>query len=231
MSNRLAPETDPALLAPYQVDGSSAVDTLIRSLIRRRTVVTLFGDTDPFSTVLESYDGSTLDVAISRSRQDAIESERLVAVSLVDDVKIQLSVRPRELVVVGGELRLRLERPSTVHRVQRRDGFRVKPRAGDPGLCHVRTEGGKVLRLPVLDVSVVGVALAVPRNHLVPAVGARLSRCQLHIVEDRLIPCDLVVRRHAVEPQATRIGCQIEPLSVAAAQSLQRTVMEIELTR
>lgn len=225
----LLPEPD--LDARFRLDGPQ-VDGLLRELVRRRSVMTLFGTGEAFCTVVEAFGAGGLEVAIPRDRQDLVDEEALTGVALVDEVKVQLEAAPRDLVARRGHLRLRLERPRVAHRIQRREGYRVRPLDGDPGVCHIRAEpGGRLVAVPVLDASVVGVALAFPLDQRPPPIGATLERCQLRLVAHQLVPCDLIVRRHQRGERAIRVGCRLVPLSLAAEQCLQRTIMEIELRR
>ncbi|MEZ4237092.1 MAG: PilZ domain-containing protein [Myxococcota bacterium] len=227
---RLLPEVDDDVLAQFRVDGT-AVDAVLRELVRRRTMVTLFGAATPFTTTVEALGEGIMEAVLPLACADAAEVQQLVAVALLDEVKVQLAVRPLGLVTRRGELRLRLTRPDVVHRMQRRHGFRVRPLAGEPFACHLRTPGGRRTVVPILDISVVGVALAFPPDERPPPVGAELGRCLLHLVERQLVPCDLVVQRHEADAERTRVGCTLRPVSVAAEQALQRTIMDIELRR
>jgi c-di-GMP-binding flagellar brake protein YcgR len=117
---------------------------------------------------------------------------------------------------------------------QRREGFRVKPQAGHPGLCHRYTRVG-TQQYRIMDVSVVGVSLLLDWNEALPEIGESWPRCHLEVLRDRLIPCDLIVR--TVTPgdrsahRHTRIACSYDAMPDAVERELQRMVFDIQVQR
>lgn len=232
--HRLVPETNLEALGAYRVDDRTLADAILKDLVRRGTLVTVFAGEATFCTVVEAVDPRTIDLAIGRERRHEVMGpgiEALTFVAFVEDVKIQVTARPRAAIVVDGALRLRLDRPEILHRLQRRDGFRVRPIHGEPAVCFLRAASGRYERAPILDVSVVGVGLLFVPERRLPALGATFAHCQLQLAGRELIPCDLVVKR--VEPlePGSRVGCRLVPMTRPAEQLLQRRIMGIELKR
>lgn len=236
--SRLVPETDLDAIAPFRVPDRLSADTVLRELVSRGVLVSVFGGRVVFCTVVEAFDADTIDLAIGRERRhDPFEGPqgpgpRLITfVAFMEDVKIQVTAHPRAVVLADGKLRLRLDRPEAMFRLQRRDGFRVRPLHGDPAFCHLRGPTGRYVRAPVVDVSVVGVAFALPEGLSEPTLGSVYQHCQLQLADCEIIPCDLVVSRTEAVPGGHRVCCRIAPRSRAAEQALQRTIMGIELRR
>ncbi|MEQ1507240.1 MAG: PilZ domain-containing protein [Myxococcota bacterium] len=264
--HRFRPEPDPAALASFRVPPEDT-RVHLQALIDRGLPLWVFPTTraedefvvsqllagEPGTDRTDRTDGGELLLEVGPdSRWDAMLAEpEVVIVAFVDQVKIQLAARPRvpldrsglaspAAALVdrgGGDRGWRLGWSGALYRIQRRDGFRIRPAEDDPVWCHVPVSGGRTA-FRVIDVSVVGVALAFPVGTARPDLGTRIVGCRLQLpgtgAGPQLLPCDLVVRQVADRPEpglgapVYRVGCAFEPMTLDLGRVVQRAMMDLE---
>jgi flagellar brake protein len=126
----------------------------------------------------------------------------------------------------------RSDLPATIYRIQRRDGFRVRPSAKAELVCRIRGAQYQANDWPVFNMSVIGVALRLPPGASAPPIGSLLRHSQIVSDTQNPIPADLLVRRHwtleAGNDATTIVGCQFERLDSNAERQLQVLITQIE---
>jgi c-di-GMP-binding flagellar brake protein YcgR len=238
--NLLLPETDAATLARFEIRGALSVAQVIEDLVRERALITLYSSRDFGEFVVSrivhrdalgiGFDFTTDDAR----RQALLGGDTLVVVAMLDRVKVQFDANALRLDRSGDRATLRCAMPERVHRIQRRDAFRVRPSPLSGAQCVVRSPEG-VRAYPLLDVSVGGIALSIPDGEPVPPIGHTWRHCHLDIVGYPAIPCDLEVRFIGTglleERAGVRIGCAFVRPAPETERAVQIFVMDVERGR
>lgn len=150
-------------------------------------------------------------------------------VAFEDRIKVQFRLAHLQS-VEGTPMRLRALLPDALHRVQRRDAYRVRPLPWAQPRCSVPAPDGTMLPAEVLDTSIGGVSLRLPAS-VAPQAGQRLADCQLALPGAAPFRCDLRVTSVQPETEGVRIGCAFEALSVPLQRTLQCFVFEADKRR
>lgn len=151
------------------------------------------------------------------------------AVAFENHVKVQFGLTGLQR-VEGSEVRLRALLPDALHRIQRRDAYRVRPLPWAQARCSIVAPDGIVLPVEVLDTSIGGVSLRLPAS-IAPRTGQRLADSQLALPGAAPFRCDLQVVSVRPEARDVRVGCAFESLSVPLQRTLQRFVFEADKRR
>lgn len=147
-----------------------------------------------------------------------------VAVGWLDAVKFQFDLDPLQVLHHEGRAWLRSPTPAVLHRLQRREAYRVRPLDDAPAACSVpASERGERIALPVLDVSVGGVLLQAPFRSASWRAGEVLRDCLLDLPDAPLLRCDLLLRslRDEHRGDAVRLGCEFVDLDGPQARVVQ----------
>ncbi len=112
-----------------------------------------------------TFDGDKADPKLEL----VLESAQVIAVGVIDDVKIQFDVQGLVLVQGPNSAALRCTLPREIYRFQRRENFRVRPPVRNAPAARI-THPGLPALLRIIDVSVGGCALFLPED--VPPVEA-----------------------------------------------------------
>ncbi len=223
------PEERSPALAPYWLSARADIVALLAQLQAARFVATchivggfLHADAR-IAAVMADVDALVLDAASEFEHDILLAAPAITAVGFLDGVKIQFSgaVRGRADTAAGVGVRLTL--PTEALRLQRRVHQRVKPPRSRPLECVVRRDANVPLpqRLPVLDISVGGVALLGQAREGFN-VEQRLADCRVDLGMDGLITSDLLVR-HADRADGTgrwRYGCTFAGIDDTALEIL-----------
>lgn len=167
--------------------------------------------------------------------QALVASGEITAVAYLGAVKLQFELD--DAVLVSGEQGavLRSSLPDRLYRFQRRQSFRVQP-AGSvyprvvlPGAA----QPGRALR--VLDISIGGLALALPAD--APALPAGQPAAGLVLELDRITALRVTLLPHHASPIAgdahgtRQLGCSFVDLDAAASRALQVYVDQTQKRR
>ncbi len=238
--NPLLPETDAATLAQFEIRGALSVARVIEDLVRERALIALYAphDFDAFvvsQIVHRDARGIGFDFTADEARSRALlGGESLIVVAMLDRVKVQFGAHALRLERSQDHATLHCAMPERVHRIQRRDAFRVRPYPRSGADCVVRTPEG-MRAYPLLDVSAGGVALMMPLEDAVPQVGQIWRHCHLDIAGYPAIPCDLEVRFIGTGPPegrgGARVGCVFLRPAPQTERAVQIYVMDVERGR
>lgn len=233
------PEPASSELERFAMYGRQEIVGLLGELRDRQVLVTLYYDQCArfaVSNVLDvndALDEVIFDCAADRSAQGALcEAREIVLVGFIDNAKIQFNLGGAQPVSHGGRPGFRVALPRYVLRMQRRGAPRQRPAIDRPATCLVPIAGepGRYEAVPVLDISIGGLAIAAhPRQFDMP--NQVLSPCYLDLPEVGQVNVSLKVRY--LEPikgagNRRRCGCEFVDLGGVALRSVQRYVNRLE---
>ncbi|MGB2817708.1 MAG: flagellar brake protein [Burkholderiaceae bacterium] len=233
------PEPASRELERFALYGRQEILGLLGDLRERQVLVTLYYDQSAGFTVSnvldvnDALDEVIFDCAADRSAQQALcEAREVVLVGFIDNAKIQFSVGRGDAVSRGGRPAFRVALPRYVLRMQRRSAARHRPLLDRPATClvPVAAEPGRFEAVPVLDISVGGVAIAAHPNQF-DMPNQFLTPCYLDLPEVGQVNVSLKVRY--LEPikgsgNGRRCGCEFVDLGGVALRSVQRYVNRLE---
>jgi c-di-GMP-binding flagellar brake protein YcgR len=243
-SNSIHPDAVESLPADFRIDGVLGVRAVLRDLVSRKVLVSLYPDdrTDQFLVTRITHlddDEVEFDLSGPGAAVDAISGARSVT-GVAFPGRIKTQFRLTELRMTGFSLRaaergeplsLTAPIPDELWRIQRRDAFRVVPPFDDGACCVRRTGPDAETSYPVSDLSAGGAALVLPPGEPTPAVGERWPHSRIETTSGRLIPCDLIVRHVVEDPDgsgAHRVGCAFQALPGDVQRQLQLYVIDID---
>lgn len=167
---------------------------------------------------------------------------RATAVALHEGVKLQFEIQgrvsPPSPSKTDPHWRLIAPLPLVIHRLQRRDAFRVKPPPAAPAELWLQTPGERSgeRSVTVTDISATGIAFQWPLlAGFAPRPGERLDHCRLELSGTIPIDCTLVVSAVQTDGRVgdkgtapaddaqscVRVGSRFESLSPSAARAIQ----------
>ncbi|MGD9943424.1 MAG: flagellar brake protein [Burkholderiaceae bacterium] len=234
----ILPEPPETLPASYRIEGDLAVRAVLRDLIERTALVTLYpdetGDMLCVSRLLH-VDGAglELDADIAAPQQSMLaRASALMAVAFPGRVKTQFRLSGLQLDADGPDGRpvLRAALPPHLYRIQRRDAFRVHPPMGDGTVCVRRIAHGVEERYELTDLSAGGISVLVEDRQTVPQTGELWPHGRLETAAGEAIPCDLRVRHLEPGPRAgtQRVGLAFQALPSEVMRRIQLYVLDIE---
>jgi c-di-GMP-binding flagellar brake protein YcgR len=177
----------------YAVRGRSEVTTILDSLCKSGAAVMAYIDHigDDFIltsvvAVMPEQNLVLLDLGSNaEANKRALSATRIVCVTALDRIRIQMSVESLQAVRFEGNDVFGMSIPETLLRLQRRESYRVRTPRGDPPICIIAA--APALGLPdemdIVDISCGGVALALPAGAAEIETGTRFSRCRIALPE------------------------------------------------
>ena len=172
------------------------------------------------------FEGDTADARLQR----VLESNQVIAVGLIDNVKIQFDVQGLVLVHSGNSSALRCSMPREILRFQRRDSFRVRPPVRSAPAARI-TNSALPSLLRILDVSMGGCALFMPGEASTVTAGTVLRGVQLDLEVNVRVQTDLRIQ-HVSQLNAgatgVKLGCQFINASSASLRGLQDYIAQTQ---
>ena len=233
----------------YLLHDPREIRRVLQVLIDKHSLVTVHlpSRNRMFGSALVELSDDQQHVYIDGSRDTKIneamvQANHVTCVSTLDRVPIQFRLTALEQVDMDGMVTFRAELPQNLLYLQRREYHRLRVPVSEPLRCTVSlpspTPNGAatVHELPVLDISVGGCSLGLPRDCPAFRVETRFD-CQLHLPDSSSpLPLCLSVRSRFDPPpqdttQGTRIGCEFTALPGAAESLIQRYIFRIERMR
>jgi len=213
---------------------------VIRQLATKRSLVTAhFGDSAQslLTTVLAV---GKADIHVEASAVEAVTIAATRAASMLcttqlDQVKIQFRLGPCERATWEGADAIKAQLPDAMLRLQRRENFRLATTLGPALTCRFLIDEKKSVEARVLDLSIGGLALAVPPRVVTLNPGMELSECRILLTGIGPVVVNLRVRSvfmistHTGDVQ--RAGCQFINLSPEIRNSVQLYINDIERKR
>jgi flagellar brake protein len=236
--------------SPHWIGSAAEIRQIFRMLAKKSEKVTLWSSDEQFqlSLVLDvRSDGmAVLDVAVNEAQDERLlKAPRVWLTGSLDrvDVKCELAPLARGTFEGGPALLARL--PSRLHKLQRREFFRVSVPLGEPLFCQIPPPASaagaerhaKPLVAQVIDISLGGVSLVQPLGlPTAPASGDLFEGCSIDFSEEGRLTFDLKVQ-HVFQTtlrQGTvsrRLGCAFQKLPSAAEAAIQRYIHRLEVER
>ena len=121
----------------------------------------------------------------SETNQRALSATRIVCVTELDGIRIQMSVESLHAAHFEGHDVFGMSIPETLLRLQRRESYRVRTPRDNPPLCIIAA--ARALGVPdqmdIVDISCGGVALALPVGAAEIETGTRFTGCHIPLPE------------------------------------------------
>lgn len=165
-------------------------------------------------------------------------SNHLVFVGRHFQVRLQFTAPGATLTQFEGDQAFAIPFPQSMLRMQRREFYRLITPLVNPPQCQFTTEDGQLIEVPILDISLGGIAILEPdttRDGLWQP-GTIIRDCQVELPEGRTVKSDVEVRnRYTVTLPSgktqLRVGCRFLHLKPRMNVELQRYIHRIELER
>jgi len=241
LKSTLLPVEISAALAAYTLTAKEAIAELMNRLRSEGITVSCFIEGGFLSAearideVLPEDDALVM-VATSEVEHDLLAAAKAITVvGFLQGVKIQFSSVTSGAVETSRGVRVCISMPTAVLQLQRRGLDRVSPSRIGPLECMVRGQANVLTlhRLPVLDISMGGVALLSRHARDAYEVGQRLHNCSFNLGADGEFVSDLIVR-HVERLHASgggRYGCVFADIDDRALETLRHYVERIEALR
>lgn len=182
-----------------------------------------------YTTTLWTTHAERDTIALGASKKDPdldrlLASNEVMAEAYLDNIRLQFSMDSM-VKVQGDQLAINARYPGELIRFQRRSFFRVRPLKSAAPLATLHHPGIPEMRLSlrIIDISLGGVALALPKDVPMFPAGIRMANCQLQLDSSSLVVTDLLIHHITVlnaDTEDTRLGCEIQGLSAEAEQIL-----------
>jgi c-di-GMP-binding flagellar brake protein YcgR len=233
-------EEDP--YAAFRVEQPREILALARQLLDTSTPIQLSNpDGANLTTTLWAVDSAAARLTFSADAGDPqtqrlIESDEVTAVGYLDAVKLQFDLHDLVLVHSAQASALQAALPRCAYRFQRRQAYRVRTLERNTPTALLRHPAlpEMQLALRVLDVSIGGCALLLPRDTPPIAAGLTLHGVRLALDADTRFNATLRLQ-HITSINATthgeRLGCELVDLDGAAERALQRYIDQTQKRR
>jgi len=197
------------------------------------------------SALIKLADGADeLDIDGSRDAQTneaLLQANHVTCVTMLDRVPIQFRLAGLERLDVDGLVTFRTVLPASLLYLQRREYHRLRVPVSEPVRCTLPDPAPALparafqKELPVLDISVGGCLLALPRDCPDFTVASTFD-CILHLPGASPIALQLRVRSRLEPPShdkthGPRAGCEFTQLAASAESQIQRYVFRIDRLR
>lgn len=227
-------------LDDFRIASAVEIQAILRQLVESHTMVTLSAPSGAsYTTLLWAVDTTRGVLCFSAESTDPrlqplLDSDEIVAVAYLDSIKVQFDVEGM-VQVRGGNTALNARYPTEVYRFQRRSSFRVRPMLSNTPVAKFRhpTIPDLELSLRILDISLGGIALALPKNTPMLAAGSLIRHCLLELDADTHLDISLTIHHVSVLNQDTqaRLGCEMMDLHGSDERALQHYINQTQKRR
>jgi c-di-GMP-binding flagellar brake protein YcgR len=230
-------------LSRFLIRSPAQIGQILRAIADHGELVTAYFNRgrEFLLTAIVDVDIPGKTVLIDRATEPALNekllaSDRIVLVSAHEKVKVQFSARQVREAQSGGRPAFAFALPVDLLKLQRREFFRVRAAAGEPVRCRLPLTDRDLLDLPVLDISIGGIAAHAPLPAALAQVGRLFPRASLQIGDGGAFIVDLELRNvNAVRLpngiDALRCGFRFVGLPEVAQQQIQRYILRVERDR
>ena len=237
-----------AEFSQYLVHGREDIRSLLRTLIQKGALITVYFDQgNAFlltSMLALSADaqGFILDLGSDDAmNQKALKADRLILTTVLDKVKIQFRVAQLAATEYDGRTAFLGRLPETLLRLQRREFFRLSTPVANPITMNtqIALTPDEVfdLDVPLFDISGGGVGLmATPEQAEHLQRSDVLDECRIVLPDEGVLIARLAIRnRFEIVSRSgarlVRIGCAFVDLPNARLSMVQRYITRIERER
>jgi c-di-GMP-binding flagellar brake protein YcgR len=165
-----------------------------------------------------------------------VASAETIAVAVLDNIKLQFSLRDPSLIRGGGADFIGFQLPCEIFRFQRRDAYRVRPLWFDSPKATVRLPGAvdTAMEFRIVDVSLGGCALLVPKATLSLTESTVLLSAEIKLDADTTFCADLRITNLTSMTggeSGKRLGCEFVNARGDMQRVLQGYLFETEKKR
>jgi c-di-GMP-binding flagellar brake protein YcgR len=178
------------------------------------------------SAISMTFDGDKADPRL----ECVLESTQVIAVGVIDDVKIQFDVQGLVLVQSATSAALRCAVPRELYRFQRRENFRVRPPVRTAPAARL-THPGLPALLRIIDVSAGGCALFLPEGAPPIEAGMVIQGVVLDLEVNVRVQTDLRVQHVSTLSAGTggrKLGCQFVNPNSSSLRNLQHYIAQTQ---
>lgn len=225
-------------LKDFEVSDRSVINSSIKELLRHPGSIYLAAHDKPqlrVTTRVIRFDSELIEFELHADEQhinSLLAAAEPYVIADLGFVRIQFDLQSLTVSTSAEQISLLTGLPDTLFRIQRRQGVRVRPFPAGQMYCSIADRNGNVTSWPVIDLSVVGLALKVPSEVIVPAVNTVLQHALLKAGTNTSIPVHLAVRRYWVSRHPAQsgqvLGCEFRYLDRNNERRLQMLVTDIE---
>lgn len=166
------------------------------------------------------------------TNQKLLRSERNIFVCAPHGVRNQFITGAVRATAHQGRRAFATNLPDRYLRLQRREFFRLALPLTRRPLCALPQEKGKPMLLPVIDISIGGIALESPSAPPPFEVGQRIAEAMIEFKDGHLLRVELEVRNISPLQRGNkivgRIGCRFVGLSHHDEHELQRFITDVQ---
>ncbi len=220
-------------LDEFRVDHPNEQLALLRQLAETSVLVHLStANGDAYTTTVWAVDAAQRRVSLAADAAQTqvralVDAGEATAVAYLDSIKLQFDLHNLVLVHGANASALQAGLPNALYRFQRRDSFRVRTPAGAAPSATLRHPAlpNRPLALRVLDVSIGGCALALPKGVPPLSAGMTITGVHIEIDADTRFEAALTIQHVSAGMGSAqggqRMGCAFGRLDGAAQRSLQ----------
>lgn len=228
-------------LSDYEIYSRREIINILRHLGERNQLIQLQLKDGDGSTVTSIMAVEESGIVIDRApdahvNQRIADSTQIAFETLLDNIRILFQVPGAQACQYQDRPAFLIPLPTTLIRLQRREFYRIRTPSAAPLLCTIRVPGdggGRVIRLPLHNISGGGVALADEQKLLNPTIGFIYTDCRIALSAGVQIVTGLEIRNLreiALTNGKTvrRVGCQFVNLSNSMLNTVQRYITGLE---
>lgn len=240
--SQLAQLSEAEIEERFHITGERPVAFMLTGFVRDGEGFTVQSDGDFFLTTLLAVQAEKgvliFDCSGStESNRRLLQSQRNVFVARPGGIHVQFTTGPAQEVIYSGAKAFATGVPKFIVRLQRRESFRAQTPRARPLQFFGRLPDGRLLNLPVHDISVTGIGLSGANLPDGLAAGMVLPNCHFALPEDENELFFSATLRHLSERESRagvrqwHLGLQFNDLPTAAQNRVQRYIDKLERER
>ena len=227
----------------FQIDSRREITSILRSLGEKNQLIRMIingGDEVVMTTILDIDDNKVIidctpDTGLNRR---IVEADHIAFETTLDRISILFSVKYAEATSYEDRSALRIELPTSLIRLQRREFYRINTPVTNPVRCSIPLEEAPngMYIVPLVDISCGGIAILDEKKVLDKTSGHDYKNCKIDLHGVGIVSTTLQVRNSQEmtllnNKTNRRLGCQFIELPMATLSSVQRYIMKLERER
>jgi c-di-GMP-binding flagellar brake protein YcgR len=225
----------------YCITASREIEFILQNIAKAESVIALYysEENDFVLTRLLGVDNSGLWLEqrpTTKENKHVLDSHKLIFVASHFQIKVQFSVDHAVAAKYQGQPALFLRLPKSIHRLQRREYFRLATPVFNPLLCIIPVEQAveeNAREVTIMDISGGGVGLTCTEQDAVLVPGQTYENCKIDLLDSgefigTIEVKNLVVLSTPEGQTIRRAGCEFKNLDGASTILLQRYVTTMQ---